>query len=152
LITLSAKAGSTTIINQSEGFIFGLEEGMTKADFLSSFVTVNGDGSLRITPYTDSFGTQTKVELLDNVTGLVVKTYYIVIFGDVDGDGYVTAADENILGMVASYQMSLDEGSAIEYAADLTQDQQVDTFDLNLVSAATNYSGTISQTAPSVLI
>jgi len=48
--------------------------------------------------------------------------------------------------------MSLDEGSAIEYAADLTQDQQVDTFDLNLVSAATNYSGTISQTAPSVLI
>jgi len=151
-VTLSVKAGSTTIIDQSKGFIYGLEEGMTKADFLSSFVTVNGDGSLRITPYTDSFGTQTKVELLDNVTGLVVKTYYIVIFGDVDGDGYVTAADENILGMVASYQMSLDEGSAIEYAADLTQDQQVDTFDLNLVSAATNYSGTISQTAPWILI
>jgi hypothetical protein len=151
-VTLAAKAGSTTIINQTKGFIYGLEEGMTKADFLSSFVTINGNGSLRITPYTDSFGTQTKVELLDNVTGLVVKTYYIVIFGDVDGDGYVTAADENILGMVASYQMSLDEGSAIEYAADLTQDQQVDTFDLNLVSAATNYSGTISQTNPSILI
>jgi uncharacterized repeat protein (TIGR02543 family) len=151
-VTLAAKAGSTTIINQTKGFIYGLEEGMTKADFLSSFVTINGNGSLRITPYTDSFGTQTKVELLDNVTGLVVKTYYIIIFGDVDGDGYVTAADENILGMVASYQMSLDEGSAIEYAADLTQDQQVDTFDLNLVSAATNYSGTISQTNPSILI
>jgi hypothetical protein len=151
-VTLSAKAGSTTIIDQNKGFISGLEEGLTIGTFLSSYVTINGDGRIEYQYYTDSFGSQTRIDLIDNVTGLVVKSYYIVIYGDVDGDGYVTAADENILGMVASYQMTLDEGSAFAYAGDLTQDEQVDTFDLNLVSAATNYSGTISQTNPSILV
>jgi len=151
-VTLTVNAGSTATINEAKGFITGLEEGMTIGTFLSSFVTINGDGRIAYQYYTDSFGTGTRIDLIDNVTGLVVKSYYIVIFGDVDGDGYVTAADENILGMVASYQMSLDEGSAFECAGDLTQDEQVDTFDLNLVSAAANYSGTISQTNPSVLV
>ena len=151
-VTLTVKAGSTAIINESNGFISGLEEGMTVETFLSSFMTVNGDGRIAYQYYTDSFGTGTRIDLIDNVTGLVVKTYYIVIYGDVDGDGYITAADENILGMVASYQMSFDEGSAFECAGDLTQDEQVDTFDLNLVSAAANYSGTISQTTPWILV
>jgi uncharacterized repeat protein (TIGR02543 family) len=151
-VTLTAKAGSTTIIDNSKGFIYGLAEGLDQNTFTSDFVKVNGDGKLRITPYSDSFGSQTKVELIDNVTGLVVKTYYIVIFGDVDGDGYVTAGDENILSLVSSYQLAFDSGSAFEFAADLTQDEQIDSFDLNLVSAATNYSGTISQTTPWVLV
>jgi uncharacterized repeat protein (TIGR02543 family) len=150
-VSLSAQAGSTATINEAKDLITGLEEGMTAETFLSSFVTVNGDGRIAYQYYTDSFGTGTRIDLIDNVTGLVVKTYYIVIYGDVDGDGYITAADENILGMVASYQMSFDEGSAFECAGDLTQDEQVDTFDLNLVSAATNYSGTISQTTPWIL-
>jgi uncharacterized repeat protein (TIGR02543 family) len=151
-VTLTAKAGSTALINDSKGFIYGLAEGLDQNTFTSDFVKVNGDGSLKFYPYSDSFGSQTKVELIDNVTGLVVKTYYIVIFGDVDGDGYVTAADENVLSLVSSYQLAFDSGSAFEFAADLTQDEQIDSFDLNLVSAATNYSGTISQTTPWVLV
>ena len=127
--------------------IYGLAEGMTKADFINNYVTVGGDGTVRCTYYSDSFGTGTKVELVDNVTGDVLETYYIVIFGDIDGDGYITAADENLLDMASSYQIEL-EGEAFTCAADLTKDGFVDAFDLNILTAANGYSLVIDQTNP----
>jgi len=140
--------GSTTVINNGEKLIFGLEEGLTKNGFAANFVRVNGDATLRYTYVSDSFGTGTVVELVDNVTGEVVETYTVIIFGDVDGDGFITVADENIIDMVSSYQLEL-ENAAFLFAADLTQDGFVDAFDLNILSAATSYTATIDQTNPS---
>ncbi len=146
-VTLTKQAGSTTVIDTGTNMIYGLAEGMTKADFINNYVTVGGDGTVRCTYYSDSFGTGTKVELVDNVTGDVLETYYIVIFGDIDGDGYITAADENLLDMASSYQIEL-EGEAFTCAADLTKDGFVDAFDLNILTAANGYSLVIDQTNP----
>ncbi|MEI6580123.1 MAG: InlB B-repeat-containing protein, partial [Eubacteriales bacterium] len=150
-ITLTAKEGSTTIVDDSNGFIYGLAEGMTKSTFINNFITVNGDGQLRVT-FEESFGTGTKVEVIDRVTSAVVKTYYIVIFGDVDGDGYITVGDENLIGMAAYSHSSFADGSAYKYAADLNQDALISTLDLAIISASTNYTGIINQTNPGVLI
>jgi len=99
-----------------------------------------------------SFGTGTKVDLYDNVTNELLKTYWVVIFGDVDGDGYVTAADENLIDAAASYQSEFIYGTAAFYAADIMQDGGVDALDLNIVSAATSYTGVLDQVNPGNLV
>ena len=145
-VSLTARDGSTTVVDTASGILYGREEGLTNSGFSGRFAQVNGDGSLRYTYANDSFGTGTVVELIDNATGIVLETYTIVIFGDVDGDGYITAADENLVDMVSSYQIEL--AGAFLAAADLTRDGFVDAFDLNILSAATGYTTVINQANP----
>lgn len=151
-INLIAKPGSTTIIDQNTGFIYGLEAGISESAFGTDFTQILGNGELRTTYYDTDFGTGTKVELLGLGTGTVLKTYYIVIFGDVNGDGLVDTADKNLLALAASYQAAFVPGRAFELAADLTQDGVVDAFDLNMLKAAVIGIGTIDQTNPNELI
>lgn len=147
-VSLTASPGTTTIIDNDRGFIYGLEEGITGTRFLNKFVSVNGDAELRITFVADSFGTGTKLELFDRVTSQLVKTYYIIIFGDVDGDGFITGSDENIFSLVTTGQASLAEGSAFAVAADLNTDGRIDNADLTRIRAATGFFGQIDQTDP----
>ena len=85
-------------------------------------------------------------------TQAVVKTYYIVIFGDVDGNGLVDLDDKEQISLASSYQTAFAQGSAFELAADLTQDGCVDAFDLNIFKAVLAGVGTIDQTNPGTLI
>ena len=153
-VTLAKKAGSTTVIASDAGvhYIYGLEEGISEQAFRNNFIKINGDGRIYITKVEGSFGTGTKIELYDNVTNFLVATYWVVIFGDVDGDGYVTAADENLIDAAASYQSEFVYGTAAFYAADIMQDGGVDALDLNLVSAATSYTAELDQANPGALI
>ena len=151
-IDLIANLGSTTIIDETTGIIYGIEAGITANTFIADFVQIVGAGELRITPYATAFGTGTKVELLDVATQTVLKTYYIVIFGDVNGDSLVDAADKALLAMAASYQTGFVQDSAFAAAADLTQDGLVDAFDLNILKAALFGIGSIDQTNPGELV
>jgi len=151
-IALLAKDGSTTVIDQTGGLIYGLAVGITAADFENNYVVVTGAGELRITYYNDSFGTGTKVELLNAITSTVLKTYTIVIFGDVNGDGLVNAADRDTLKLVTSYQTALPAGAAFALAADLTGDGITDAFDLNVLKAVVAGVASIDQTKPGALL
>ena len=103
-VVLKAKEGSTTIIDRERGFIYGLDcmgvnayaEYEYVEDLIAqNFVEIEGDGSLRYTYVGDNtvLGTGAMVELIDNKTGEVLETFYIVIFGDIDGDGTVALGD-----------------------------------------------------------
>ncbi len=149
-VTIAANAASTTMIDENKGFIFGLEVGITADELFNSFVQINGEGILRRPfDHIGAFGTGSTVELVDIVTGEVLRTYQIVIFGDVDGDGLITATDVGIVRQISSYQSSFTNGSAFKFAADLTGDGNVDTFDLNLINAAAHQVITIDQTVQS---
>ena len=143
-----AKPGSTTVIDRNTGFIYGLEAGITKETFAADFVQVSGYGEIRTTLYGTGFGTGTKVELFDGENQTVIKTYYIVIFGDVNGDGLIDTADRDLLANAASYQNGFTQGSAFESAADLTQDGNIDAFDLNILKAAVYGIDNIDQANP----
>lgn len=147
-LSILAKPGSTTIVDENTGFIYGLEAAISEATFAADFVEVLGNGELRITYHDTAFGTGTKVELLDTATQTVFKTYYIVLFGDLNGDGRIDAADKNFLSLAASYQTVFAQGSAFEFAADLTQDGCVDAFDLNILKAALAGIAGINQANP----
>ncbi|HZK39558.1 MAG TPA: InlB B-repeat-containing protein [Clostridia bacterium] len=152
-VILDAKVGSTAVIDQNNDLIYGLAQGITIAELNDSFVQVNGNGMLRRAQEDiGNLGTGSIVELVDNVTNDVLKTYQIVIFGDLDGDGYVTNADRDILVMAASYQVEFAAGSAFEHAADLTRDGCIDAFDLNILKAALYGLGSIDQSNPGNLL
>ena len=97
LISLTAREGSTTIIDNEDKFIYGLEPGLDIATFESVYVQANGNAHLRYQTYSMNLGTGTKVELVDNRTDEVLDTYYIVIFGDLDGNGMINSLDASIL-------------------------------------------------------
>ncbi|MBQ7580645.1 MAG: FIVAR domain-containing protein [Clostridia bacterium] len=132
--------GSTAVIDRTNGVIYGLEEGITDLDGL-----VNCDNcTLRYTETENGFGTGTKVEVLQK--GEVVETFYIVIFGDVTGDGYVDAFDASVLSSVANFETEFEDGSAYAFAADLNDDGFVDAFDCSILNSAANFESPVSQT------
>ncbi|MBR6941016.1 MAG: InlB B-repeat-containing protein, partial [Clostridia bacterium] len=77
----------------SRWFVYGLSEGLTEEQ-LRAAVTVQGDGEFTVAPITTgSIGTGAVITVTDRVTGKVVEQFYVVIFGDVDGDSVARSAD-----------------------------------------------------------
>lgn len=104
-LVLKIKEGSTTIIDEQRGFIYGLgnyqgvnawADDMELTDLIAQgYLEIEGDGRLEY-EYVGSnttLGTGAKVKFINNKTNEVVATYYIVIFGDCDGDGFLTYGD-----------------------------------------------------------
>ena len=91
-VSLTAKTGSNTVIDEENGFIYGLALNMSEQDLLEDYLTIDGNGTLRV-QQANYVGTGLKVELVNNYTGNVDATYYLVLFGDTDGDGMVSQFD-----------------------------------------------------------
>lgn len=70
---------------------------LVQANFPNTkYSTVAKDKNGKTLTNTDKLGTGSTIELKDNANN-VVKTYYIVISGDIDGDGRVRSKDLNLL-------------------------------------------------------
>ncbi len=89
---------------ESVWFVYGLQTKLKETKLLNDYIDVQGDGRIEIEyrkkddgstfePYT---GTGTVINVYDNVTDELVESFYIVIFGDLDGDSYIKAADADI--------------------------------------------------------
>ncbi len=115
------------------GYIYGVEPeyGETIADV---FEVKNG-GSMQLTyldPESETEGTGTIVEVLDTDGKTVLETYVLVIFGDVNGDGYIDDGDaldaglHNVYGYTDSADgMRMDRAYQI-FAGDVNCDGFVD--------------------------
>ncbi|MEE1012476.1 MAG: InlB B-repeat-containing protein [Acutalibacteraceae bacterium] len=110
VVTLDTQDGSTAIVTIDEnvddaivGYITGLETRLTKAKLLSTYLTVEGDGRLEVTLTKYKLcGTGARVDVIDNVTNEIVETYYIIIYGDVNGDSDIDATDASMIGTEAA--------------------------------------------------
>ncbi len=127
-----------TIIDEERGFIYGLPFDGSLTDDLAGVVEVSGDGEI-VTTYADGadgFGTGAKVELVD-ADGEVVETYYIVVFGDSDGNGYVDDFDMNDPSDYLMFNEYIYEYSdltlANAFAMDINADDSVDDFDIAII-------------------
>ncbi|MBR4857813.1 MAG: InlB B-repeat-containing protein, partial [Clostridia bacterium] len=121
-VKLVPKAGSTTMIERNgaiesyndgytvtdefvattdstKNLIYGLRTGQRDSVLLATYVQVLGDGYAVVTPAVSGrLGTGTKVEVYDNAdTSAPVETFYVVIFGDVDGNARVMADDSSAI-------------------------------------------------------
>ena len=83
-------------------YIYGLRTGLRDttlkvddaAGTVSAYIDIQGDGYTVVTPVTRGrLGTGTLVEVYDYVTGELAERFYVVIFGDVDGNSIINGAD-----------------------------------------------------------
>ena len=135
---VEARSEIGATVDAESNFIYGVDEGITDVD---KYVRVI-NGTLQYYETYDGFGTDTIVEVVNN-EGEIVDRYTIVIFGDVNGDGYVDGQDSLFIWMIIWSGES--EVTAYTIAADVNRDGTIDELDVELVEEVGALSTTIKQ-------
>lgn len=144
---LTPVSGSTTIIDSRQMFIYGLEEFL---DSLTSYATPVSGYTLTYDMH-DQFalGTGAYIYVMD---GEVQKALYtVVLYGDLNGDGEITADDQTIMnGLVdgTGDKTGFFAGGPFFTAADLNGDGKIDALDKGILDAHIAGTATIDQRGP----
>lgn len=144
---ISPFSGAATIINTQSNYIYGLASGITQAEFESGYIAITGNGRLEYTLPSGGFGTGTQVKVIDNITGLAVQIFTIIIFGDLNGDGSIDSMDA---GKAVDFENYLEpwvpaDDALYIKAGDLNGDGSVDSLDAGKIVDAENYIITVDQ-------
>ncbi len=135
---IEAIEGVGSTIDEEDKFIYGVDEGLSD---IEEYVRVV-NGTIECTETVNGLGTGTIVEVLDE-EGTVVDTYSLVIFGDVNGDGFVDAQDSIFIWMII---MSGDTSvNALNLAADVNRDGVINQDDIDLVEQVGALNATVGQ-------
>ena len=131
-ITLAVINGSGAVITNDK-FIYGLAAGL---DSIDGYVAASADGcEVKVTKSGDKIGTGTLVEIYKD--GYLVDTYTIVIFGDVDGDGWYDAQDAFIVSLIANGLLTREQTGEAKYlAADCNHDGEINASDVEILQNA----------------
>lgn len=141
-VALVPVTGSTTVVDYTEGYIYGLAEELTFAKFQTDYATVIGTAT---------------VECEDTVlkTGSVIRLvkdgetkaeYTVVIYGDINSDGIADGNDSFLVNMVVSGMLSADALTAAQkLAADPNHDGKIDATDATLLEDAGLLKQVVSQ-------
>ncbi len=135
--TLYKIDGSTTVINDTNSFIYGIEQGFTS---LESYIGVN-DGTYELIPTENGYGTGTIVRVLTN-SGEVYRDYEIVIFGDTDGDGKCDGMD-TVLCDYAVQGGSVPD--SVKFACDVDFNDKVTSADSVIITGCGTFTNFVTQ-------
>ncbi|MBQ7548273.1 MAG: dockerin type I repeat-containing protein [Clostridia bacterium] len=119
---------SQAVIDEDTGVVSGLGVNMGSAEDVRYYLAATGGATIRVTPTDLGYGTGSTVSLV--VDGQVVKSYQILVYGDVDGSAGIDGYDTSIVLNVNLGSSSLEDAAFA--AADLTGDGSVDGFDLSV--------------------
>lgn len=138
---------SKTVVDNINKHIYGLDAGI---DSLDNYVTVsNEDCILEYEPTKKGFGTGTIVLL--TINGEIVDNYTVVIFGDVNGDGWYDGEDAFMVNLIAQGILDEDDvGTAIWTAADCNHDSVIDDADVDLLTSAGLLLNNVDQSSTAV--
>lgn len=137
---LYAASGSPVSINREKKFVYGVPEGSTSID--QYFSTPYGE--LVYTPTPLGYGTGTRIDIM--FEGALVDSYYLVIFGDADGDGYANGGDAIYAALAVSYMAELSD--LLTFALDLNGNGTVDSADVQKLENVGMFIATIDQVNP----
>lgn len=134
---------SGCVADHDAGLVYGLAAGIQS---LEGFASAPDGYTIVTVPTAAGFGTGSKVRLM--LGQQVAAEYTVVIFGDVNGDGLIGAADADSLLDVCNFAIEWDPVTDAPYrmAADLNGDGNVDTIDADLITEAENWTMYIDQT------
>ena len=127
-VLISPKSGSNTVINEKYKTVSGLDFGIKSLD---NYITVPKGYTYTCTGY----GSGAEIRIMKD--GKVVDVYSIVIYGDVNGDGWCDKTDYNI-----AYDIHYGRRSTTSIlpaqlmACDLTYDGYLDSKDLDIMNKA----------------
>lgn len=133
LVTAKIKAVKDgVVIDEEKLFVYGIEP---HTDSLDSYLAAES-GSLKFSPTSKGNGTGTKIELYDE-DGNLIKTYTLVIFGDVNGDGWYDATDATLVSCIVGGMFTKEQlGEAAWLAADCNHDGVINEADSELLQQA----------------
>ena len=131
-ITLAVINGSGAVITNDK-LIYGLAAGL---DSIEGYVTASADGcEVKVTKSGEKIGTGTLVEIYKD--GYLVDAYTVVIFGDVDGDGWYDAQDAFIVSLIANGLLTREQTGEAKYlAADCNHDGEINASDVEILQNA----------------
>lgn len=132
----------TTAVDQSVRFIQGIVPGsIANAEQLLARVTVTGGNAVTSASKAGNYGTGARIEIKSG--DILLATYFVVIYGDVNGDGAVDAFDAievDVANCTAHYM-----GDVYDDAADLTNDGKIDAADYAALVTGVKCDAAISQ-------
>ncbi len=142
----------SVVLDYDNGVIYGLTEGLTTLD---GYVEVT-DGYIEYTTFdpntgepvpAEAVGTGTHVTFMGN-DGTNLGEFFVVIFGDYNGDGLVEMEDDAYFAAIANYEIvDYFEATYLFMACDVNGDGSVDGMDAADISAVANFEAYVDQTA-----
>lgn len=95
----------------------------------------------------EKLGTGTILSLYSNENGEVIDKYTIILFGDVNGDGWYDGRDAVTVSMIANGMLTREQvGEAVWMAADCNHDGKIDQADVDLLNQAELLLPSVDQT------
>lgn len=133
LETLYPNEGTTTVIDTMNGYIYGINPYITNP--FDYFTVANGYTCESIHSRDNAFGTGSQFIVKSGDT--TVAKYTLIIFGDVNGDGWYDGMDSMIVSCLANGMMTQDDvGEAVYMAADCNHDGVIDQLDVDILREA----------------
>lgn len=130
---------STAVIDEDNLWVYGLATGMLSTADVKEYVTATGGATIRVTPNEMGYGTGSKINL--TIEGNTVKSYTMIIFGDLDGDGDVNAMDATT-GLAIYGGSVVADNDYVVTAGDIgIHDESLDAMDVTAIIAV--YGGSI---------
>lgn len=127
---LFAKDGTTANVDYDNHIITGLRANLSSLD---EYVYLLKDDF--VLEYKGKIGTGCKVDVKNNTK--ILETYTVVIFGDVNGDGWYDGMDAIIVSCFANGMLTESDVSEAEYmAADCNHDGAIDQLDVDILQQA----------------
>ena len=133
-----------------DGFLVGIGENLPDEATLvdNAFATLE-NAEVTVTPTAFGlFGTGSVVQITNETTGDIYKTYIIVVVGDLDGDSVVSGVDEPFIldnfNMIYEWEYDGVNGH-LASAADVGNDGAIDLGDGTFILAANSGEGYINQ-------
>lgn len=143
-ITVSEDKTITALWEDEEVFAYNLYAGITASEFIEEYVNTSKYSALCST---EKVGTGTVFTVTDKNTGNLYRKYIIVIFGDVNGDGWYDGQDATIVSCLANNMLTDEQvGEAVSMAADCNHDGVIDQFDVEVLNQAGVLKAEIDQT------
>ncbi len=133
------------VIDEENRFVYGFNTGISSNADIKEYVKATGGAVIRSVSNDIGYGTGTKINL--QIDAVTVKTYTVIIFGDIDGDAY---SDINDLSLAQSFTngATVCEDTAVIFAGDLTNDGLLDINDLSIFTLVSSGSVVLDQTNP----
>lgn len=129
-------------IDISTGFIYGFEQGL---DSLDGYISLSDPQcTCQYVNSKDKIGTGTQLNIYKD--GTVREVYTVILFGDVNGDGFIDAMDATIVTCLVKGKLSESDLTEAELlAADCNHDGTVNEWDITLMQKAGVFRNQIEQ-------
>lgn len=133
----------TAIIDDDLEIIYGLKEGLSRQAFIEEYVNV--DGNVTVNCLGDIV-TGTSVDFISNDAGTTMKSYRVLVIGDVNSDGYCNGMDAVVVDCIAKGLIPNGDIDSLNLlAADCNSDGVITDEDVQLLQESGSFLTSIDQ-------